>query len=207
MKIQPIVEGHGEVAAVPVLLRRLQVKSQAFQLEILRPIRKTLSELTHEDSLQRAVKLALLKGAGGILILFDGDGDGDCPKELAPKIGSWARGAAQHRPCEVVVAYREYEAWFLGALESLGGVGGAPYPHPPESVRGAKEALRTAMPDYAPSVDQAALTARFDLAAAHRRCRSFRRLVRAFGNLAREAGAELSDWPPAAWGAVRPIEP
>ena len=35
MRIQPIVEGYGEVAAVPVLLRRLRDEAEAFQIEFL----------------------------------------------------------------------------------------------------------------------------------------------------------------------------
>jgi len=71
----------------------------------------------------------------------------------------------------------------------------------PESIRGAKERLNAYIPEgpYVPTSDQAALTARFDMAAAYRACRSFRRMVSAFGKVARGAGAELADWPPAAW--------
>ena len=36
MNIQPIVEGQGEVQAVPVLLRRLRDSAQAFELESTR---------------------------------------------------------------------------------------------------------------------------------------------------------------------------
>lgn len=160
MRIQPIVEGFGEVAALPVLLRRLQVESGAFELVFHRPIRQDRSKLTQESALRRAVKLALLNSCQGILIVLDGDGD--CPKELALTIHAWAKQEAPHVVCEVVIAYREYEAWFLAALESLRGSRGvhlsASYLHPPESIRGAKEALRIAMPGYSPRVDQAALT-------------------------------------------------
>jgi len=43
MNIQPIVEGHGEVSAVPVLLRRLRDQAQAFALDINAPIRRKRS--------------------------------------------------------------------------------------------------------------------------------------------------------------------
>jgi hypothetical protein len=52
---------------------------------------------------------------------------------------------------------------------------------------------------YSETRDQPALTALFDLAAAHRSCRSFRRMVRAFGLLASAAGVEIGEWPPASW--------
>jgi hypothetical protein len=37
MRVQPIVEGHGEALAVPILLRRLRDASQAFSLQVNRP--------------------------------------------------------------------------------------------------------------------------------------------------------------------------
>ena len=39
MTIQPIVEGHGEVEAVPVLLRRLRDLAQTYPLEVNAPRR------------------------------------------------------------------------------------------------------------------------------------------------------------------------
>jgi len=52
---------------------------------------------------------------------------------------------------------------------------------------------------YSKPADQPALTADFDMAEAHRRCRSFRRMVRAFGLLATDLGISLGQWPPAGW--------
>ena len=40
MTIQPIVEGHGEVEAVPILLRRLRDLARAYPLEVNAPIRR-----------------------------------------------------------------------------------------------------------------------------------------------------------------------
>ena len=78
----------------------------------------------------------------------------------------------------------------------------ASYPGDPESVRGAREALEDLMianTGYHTTADQPALTAMFNMGAAHRRSRSFRRMVNAFGTLARAQGIELGDWPPAEW--------
>ena len=98
-------------------------------------------------------------------------------------------------PCAVVMANREYEAWFLASIEALRGRA-AILPdatsHPdPEAPRDAKGELERRMPrgaSYSPTVDQAALTAHLDLESAYRRCRSFRKLVSAFGALAAAAG-------------------
>ena len=204
MIIQVLVEGEGDEKAAPILLRRLREESGAFSLEFARPIRKHRSELVHENPLRRAVQTALRqeRGCDGILILFDGDKD--CPKDLSSQVLSWARTETGRIPCEVVIVHHEYEAWFLGSLESLRGSrtvrpDAVSLPDP-ESMRGAKARLAASMAKpYSETLDQPAFTARFDLAAAYRSCRSFRRMVRAFGLLAAAAGAEIGEWPPPSW--------
>jgi uncharacterized protein DUF4276 len=204
--VQILVEGEGDEKAVPVLLRRLQRECGAFSLVFDRPLRKRRSDLVNEQSLREAVRLALRqeRGCDGILIVFDGDKD--CPKSLAPRVREWVQTEAPGIPSEVVIAHHEYEAWFLGSLESLRGkrrvLQEAVSLVNPESIRGTKERLKASMDQgakYIEPVDQPALTALFDLAAAHRSCRSFRRMVRAFGLLASAAGAEIGEWPPASW--------
>lgn len=203
--IQPIVEGHGEVEAVPVLLRRLRDQAEAFQVQIGSPIRRPRNHLVKKESLGSAVELARRQaGCTSILILFDGDDD--CPRELGPEIQGWAERAAQGTPCFVVMAHREYEAWFLAGIDSLRGQRGiradAVHPGDPETSRGAKELLgdlMTAEWSYHETADQPALTAKFDLAAAYRRSRSFRRMTSAFGRLLRAEGTRVGNWPPHKW--------
>jgi hypothetical protein len=210
MSIQPIVEGYGEVAAVPVLLRRLRDEAQAFVLKVNPPIRRKRWEFANEAAVRKAVRLALLQPeCDAILILFDSDDD--CPKELAPRIHDWARAEAGPTPCAVVMAHREYEAWFLAAIESLRGRRGIRLDansHPsPESPRAAKGLLEERMipgRSYHETADQAALTALFDMASAFTRCRSFRRMVTAFGVLVAGAGAALTKWPPDEWKTCTP---
>jgi hypothetical protein len=141
---------------------------------------------------------------GGILIVFDGDDDLACV--VGPNVKGWAQAEAGSLPCEVVVATREYEAWFISAIESLRGIRGvAPnaVSHPtPEVVRDAKGALQASMVSgsfYSETADQAALTACVDMAQVHRKCRSFKKLVKAFGVLAQANGAVLANWPPLGW--------
>lgn len=205
MIIQPIVEGQGDEAALPLLLRRLRDEAQAWELNVGRPHRRRRTQLVKKDSLQTAVRVALLReDCVGVLVLFDADGD--CPKELAPTLEQWAREAAGGRPCAVVMANREYEAWFLASIESLRGrtsilTGATPHPDP-ESPRDAKGELESRMPpnmSYTATVDQPAFTAQFDLESAYRRCRSFRKLVSAFGMLAEAAGVAPKVWPPVTW--------
>lgn len=92
-------------------------------------------------------------------------------------------------PVEVVLAVKEFEGWFLAALTSLRGQRGiqtdAEAPPAPESVRGAKEALRRQMAPgfaYSPPTDQPALAALMDLDAA-RTAPSFDKLCRAVAGI------------------------
>lgn len=205
MKVYPIVEGHGEVEAAPVLLRRLLAEARCQHIEVGRPIRRTQSQLRSKEGIQAGVRLALLQPeCAAVVILFDGEDD--CPKELATQVRAWAREAAGLKPCDVVVAYREYETWFLAALESLRGQYGiakdAATPVNPESKRDAKGALEAFMPAdraYSETGHQPAMSAAFDLGLAHRRNRSFRKLVKAVGDLLTQMRQPLPAWPPAAW--------
>lgn len=206
MMLQPIVEGHGEVTAVPELLRRLQAVAESYELQIGAPIRKKRAELVVEALLKNAILLARKQeGCKAILVLLDSDDD--CPKVKAAELKPWAAEAAAPIPCEVVLSQREYEAWFLAAIESLRGVRGVradPTSHPnPEEPRGAKEQLEQRLEvgrSYSETADQVALTSRVDLPTVHRRCRSFRQLVKAFGSLHRQPGLSFPNvWPPADW--------
>ncbi|HEX9593959.1 MAG TPA: DUF4276 family protein [bacterium] len=205
MIVQPIVEGQGDVAAAPVLLRRLAEQAQAWDVQVARPHRRRRTQLVQRDALQDAVRVArLTPGCSAILILFDADDD--CPKELAPTLAAWAQEAANPIPSAIVMANREYEAWLLAAVESLQGVAGIRADagaHPdPEAPRDAKGELERRMGigyTYLPTTDQARLTASFDLASAYRSCRSFRKLVGAFGAFLSASGMEPAEWPPAGW--------
>ena len=205
MKIQPIVEGYGEVSAVPVLLRRLRDEAGAWKIDIGRPIRRKRSQLVRQCELKKSVRLALRQpGCEAVLILFDGDKD--CPATLGPMVQEWAAAASGGVPCAVVLPHREYEAWFLAAIESLRGqrgIGCDAHSHPePESPRGSKEQLEARMRagrSYTETSDQAAFSDTFSMSATHRRCRSFRKLTSSFGALLRAMGREVNPWPPVAW--------
>lgn len=207
MKIQPIVEGHGEVSAVPVLLRRLIDEAKAYRIKVNPPIRGKQSQLLQQEGLRRWVQLAMKQeDCRGIIILFENE-DG-CPKELGPTLQTWAQPESGRLPCVVALAHREYEAWFLASVESLRGKRGIRHDaesHPqPESVRDAKGALEERMERqscYLETADQVALSALFDMKAAYQKSRSFRHLVKALGELIRKMGENPGDWPPANWTA------
>lgn len=205
MKIYPVVEGQGEVSAMPVLLRRLRDQAQSWQIECGQAIRQPRSQLVKKDSLQRAVRIASLQEeCSGILIVIDADDD--CPRHLAPLLHRWAMEAAGAIPCAVVIANREFEAWFIASMESLRGrrriLPDAVSHQDPETPRNAKGEVERRMhpgASYSPTADQASLTEAFDMRSAYRACRSFRKLVSAFGALAVAAGDPPVAWPPVEW--------
>ncbi|PKO21594.1 MAG: hypothetical protein CVU38_13910 [Chloroflexi bacterium HGW-Chloroflexi-1] len=193
MRLACIVEGHGEVQAVPVLLRRLaSALDPTLALQVEQPIRITKSKLLQAGELERAVELAARKVGGGGAILILLDSDEDCPALLGPNLLGRASAVRGDVPISVVLAKHEFEAWFLAAAESLRGRRGlrtdlAP-PAQPETVQGAKEWLADRMTGdrhYVETLDQPALAAIFDLAAA-RRADSFDKCWREMNRLITE---------------------
>ncbi|MBB4918419.1 DUF4276 family protein [Streptosporangium saharense] len=178
--IASIVEGDGEVSALPVLLRRIAGALSCWDVRIPPPRRVPRSRLVARGGVENAVLQASyqLTGAGGILLLIDSDDD--CPATLGPELFRRAREARGDREISVVLACREFEAWFLAAAESLSGHRGLadpllPPPNP-EGIRGAKEWLSARKSDgtrYRETVDQAALAALFDMEQARKAAPSF----------------------------------
>lgn len=172
--IVPIVEGFGEVEAVPLLLRRIATQvSPTLVPRINPPTRVKLgSFLNDSDYFERYVKLAGAKARqadGLVLILLDCDDA--CPGTLGPLIVSKANKVCSDVPYLVVLAKREYEAWFIAALDSLREYAGiaseVEKPADPESIRDAKGWIAARRSTgYDPIVDQASFTAAFDLSEA-----------------------------------------
>jgi hypothetical protein len=174
-RIVCIVEGHGECASVPILIRRIAGRfDPGLAVDVPQPIRIPKSKLLKPGELERAVEFAAIRAeaGGGILVILDSDDD--CPAQLAPNLLARTLAARGDRPSAVVLANNEFESWFLAAAESLRGHKRFPEdlepPAQPEAIRGAKEWLtqRVKMSTYSPNVDQASLTAVFDLELARR---------------------------------------
>jgi hypothetical protein len=183
MRIAAIVEGHGEVEAVPVLLRRL-AQDSTMPVDILRPIRIARGKLVRESELRRAVSMAALRISGDDSVFIFIDADDDCPARLAPEMLRIATAEHADRRISVIVAKREFEAWYVAAATSLARAGkliaGTTSPEDPEAVNDAKGWLSMRMSRrYVATIDQPAFAARFDLEDA-RRCPSFDKLVRDF---------------------------
>ena len=171
IRIACIVEGHGEVEAVPILVRRLIAQVDPSSTPRLPPPQRLpKSKLVRPGELEKAVELAARKVAprGAVLVVLDSDDD--CPAVVGPDLLARASKVRPDLPVAVVLAKREFEAWFLAAAPSIRGQRGLnpdmDAPPNPEEIRGAKEWLSRQMTGnraYVETLDQPALTALFDL--------------------------------------------
>jgi hypothetical protein len=184
--IASIVEGDGEVSALPVLLRRLSESlTPTCWPTVAVPIRVRRDRfLMRDDQFQKYLRLAAAKAGpdGWVLILLDADDD--CPAELAPSIADRA-GKLEIAPAlSVVLANREYEAWFIAGAESLNGKHGfafdAPLDIDPELPRDAKGWIseRIGAGKYREVIHQPAFSAMLDVARARQSSPSFDKLCR-----------------------------
>lgn len=179
-----IVEGHGEVAALPALLRRLiEWRKPSKAASALGPIKVQKDRFLNRDTeFNRFLQLAASKcGADGwILILLDADDA--CPKEMGVQILKRAQECVPHRRISVVLANREYEAWFIAAARSLSGKRGFTFSgdafveaERPLDAKGWVKA-RMSSGNYGETTDQPAFTALMNLDEVHERSRVFRKL-------------------------------
>jgi hypothetical protein len=181
----PIVEGHGEVDALPALLYRIaRAEVLDGNIRVNQPIRvKSGSFLNDQPYFYRHFSLAAAKAAqsgGSVLILLDCDDD--CPAKLGPDLLRRAMLARPGVEIYVALANREFESWFIAAATSLSGACGLAMdlqvPVEPTAYRNAKGWLGQRMDRaYNPVAHQLELVRRMDLQQA-RANRSFDRLYR-----------------------------
>lgn len=186
VRIATVVEGYGEVDALPVILRRLCAEiAPACYLDLLRPYRHGRDSLIKSGGIESVVESAArqIGDDGRMLILLDADDE--CPASLAPELLTRAHIARPKFASSVVLANREFEAWFLAAAPSIAGyrglADGLQTPADPEAPRDCKGWLTEHRIDgrpYKPVADQAALAARFDLHLARSNSPSFGKLWR-----------------------------
>lgn len=186
-----IVEGHGEVEALPLLIRRVaRERCGVYNLRLLPPIRIQRTKLVHRSGhltdhvdreLGRVIELAARKVGpkGAVLLLLDAETD--CPAELGPNLASRARSVRPDVLISVALAKHEFESWFIASGESLGlNPGGID----PESIRDAKGWLKAQLGRYKETVDQEKLTARLNFEEAVS-CPSFSRCLARIEQLVR----------------------
>jgi len=137
-RLVTIVEGHGEVRAVPVLafrwLRQRGLDGEFFVEDLAvntkgcGRMKAPHDPLTHHG-IEHYVRQALRARPAAILAILDADDE--CLRrppgqKLGPELLSRARAVAGGVPVGVVVAHREFEAWFLADLEALRQAGAVP---------------------------------------------------------------------------------
>ena len=192
--IVPIVEGDGEVKAIPHLLRRVLGELHGrYDIRIKRPINargkpKLLKRF--ENFLEYARRN---QECNAVLVLLDGDKD--CPRDLTAALTQTAARLNLGVPVAIVCAHREYEAWFVASLDSgtgekiratLGLSETAVHEGDIESIASPKGWIQVRMPQssgYKETQDQAALTPFIDIEHTQRRSRSFQRLCHAVEEL------------------------
>lgn len=174
------------MSALPILIRRLAAERfPTSMVAPLQPIRvKRDKFLNKEEEFRRQLLLAASKcgDEGWILVLLDADDD--CPATLGQEIYQRAQQYVPHRRLSVVLANREFEAWFIAAAQSLDGVRGfsvtrdeRPEAETPRNAKGwMREHMRGGK--YSEILDQPAFAARFSLEEAFENSRSFRKLCK-----------------------------
>lgn len=202
LRVAVIVEGDGDFAAVPVLLRRIwhEMLQREF-IDVRQPIRIPRSRLLKSDvprnaivpnevELGRALAYAMAKIQPHpddplpnlVLVLFDANSD--CPAYLAPAVLECAKTRIPN--CDVVCVFPnpEYETWFVGAAQSLGKYlklsPDESIPEHPEIQKSRKAWIQKHFRHgrYSETADQPTLTARMDLDLCRKRCPSFDKLCR-----------------------------
>jgi hypothetical protein len=186
--VASIVEGQGDVASIPIIIRRIAEREGRADVRVLRPYRIPRQTIVRPGEIERAVDRAArsLDGPGCVLVVLDADDDRPC--QLGPSLAGRAGTSRRDIPSAVVIANREKEAWYLAAVESLRGKRGIPedvtVPPNPEGIRGAKGWLTRAMGrSYSEVTDQPALAALFDLDQARGGAPSFDKLWRDLSRL------------------------
>jgi hypothetical protein len=192
LRVVPIVEGHGEVESVRILLQRIWGMLGGEFIDVVRPFRAKRGRLVMKTGLQEAIRVALLKQKpfsipiDFTLVLILIDADEDCPRDLAPRLLEYAREENPTIDMACVLANVEYETWFVAAAESLCDYLDLTSDEPPsdsfdETKHGKawiEQRFRDPERTYSPTQDQPAMTKAMDLTLCQKRAPSFDKLCR-----------------------------
>ena len=190
-RIVPIVEGPGDVEAVPALLWKLLAERGRYDIQIETPQNAHgCGNLTTPGGIERFVQNAWTKrDCGAVIVLVDADEK--CPIEMAADFSRRISAIGVRFPVGIVIAKCEYETWFLASLETIAGMPlnggyGLPadlvYPGKVEERVGVKGWITKQFPDgriYKETIHQAAMTKLIDPERVRQKSRSFRRLCHA----------------------------
>ena len=190
LRVQPIVEGHGEDGAIRILLVRIWHELLGGAgIDVLRPFRKPQGTLLQETGLQATVDAAKIRldsrTRDGFrkLVLILIDSEGQCPAQLGPQLLQWARQARSDADIACVMPHPMFETWFAAAAASLAGAHDLPAdlkpPADPEGNGLGKGWLkRNLNRKYKETVDQPRFTAQMRLDECRLNSPSFDKLCR-----------------------------
>lgn len=185
-RILPIVEGEGDLLAVPALIRRVAEAHGIYDLELLHPHKR--GELPAVRRHFDAYLIDALKYGTPILWVMDYDCD-QChavEDDLAD-LQQRARNTYKRQPVEFALMVKEFESLFLSDHESTCKLfpdipAKTAWPADAETVRGAKEWISKARPKglaYKETVHQVKLVHQLDLDRLRERSPSFQRFEQA----------------------------
>lgn len=186
-RLLPIVEGHGEDRAVPLLLRRILESRGVYDVQIL-PARRHGEYPTVARNFDNLFQAAILVKAPILWVMDFDSKDYSCPVEEAQRLLARATALRPGWPIKIAFLVKEYETLFLIDEAATRKVfpdipAKTPFPPNPENIRGAKEWLSKARPAdgnaYKPMVDQAKITAHLNLDFLRDRSPDFAHLERA----------------------------
>lgn len=190
LQVGVIVEGHGEYEAIRKVLERIWYELLGGDhIEVLRPFRQPQRTLFREEKFKATVDAVKIKLGPDTpegprkLVLILIDAEEKCPKDLAPRLLTWAREARSDADIACVLPNPMFETWFAAAASSLGGVNDLPadleVPQDPEGKRLGKGWIKKHLPrKYSATVDQPRFAAKMDLAVCRANSPSFDKLCR-----------------------------
>jgi hypothetical protein len=188
-----VVEGHGEVSAAPLLVRRLLAERlDIHYCDIETQRRRDIGHLRARDwvNFRRYVDAAYNEERPILWLL---DCDDDCAKEIVHELTQQVATTNPRQPIAFALLPCEYETMFLydieAAKDSLPIAAAVAGPDNPKNIRGAKGWLDRHMPPgqiYKETVDQVKVTSRLNFELLEREYRDFRHLVSALRWLSRQ---------------------
>lgn len=115
-----VVEGRGELDAIPVLLRKLFQRRGIHRDLLGKPVQCLgRDNALKEGGIEGKVATAAARpGCRAVLVVLDGEGDAVC--ERGPDLLLRAREGAQGKPVVVCLAENKYEDWLIASAETLG---------------------------------------------------------------------------------------
>jgi hypothetical protein len=190
-RLLPIVEGHGEIKAVPLLIRRILEAQEIYQVNILPP-RRYGEYPTVAKNFDNCFQAAIKENAP-ILWIMDFDSKlYECPVQEANNLLNRATKLRPGWPLKIAFFVKEYETLFLIDEAASRAVfpdiaSNIVFPAAPEDIRDAKGWLSQYRPSgmaYKETVHQEKITARLDLDLLRARSPDFVHLERAIVELA-----------------------